>query len=127
GWGVGVSVSQLKHQLSWMQPLKPTLSLLISHQDQVSQPPADSVIWAESAFCPIYMILVGDTTLGIQGHPEFSKAYARDLMQRLSGLIPDDVVKRGLESLDMPLDDQLFGAWVLKFSSAGTWNHQPVA
>lgn len=99
GWGVGVSVNDVKHRLPWTQPWKPTLNVLVSHQDQVHQIPPGSMTLAASDFCEAYMILVGDTILEIQGHPEFPKAYANDLMELRRGMIPDDVLEKGQASL----------------------------
>ena len=117
GWGVGVSINTIKHQLPWMQPWKPKVNLLVSHQDQVYQAPPQSVVLAENDLCPVYMVLVDATTLGIQGHPEFPKEYARDLMERRRGVIPDEVLQAGLESLGTSVDDKLLAVWVLNFMS----------
>lgn len=115
GWGVGVSTNQVQEQEPWMQPWTPTLNILVSHQDQVSQLPAQSKVLASSDFCPFYMIQVDDTTLGIQGHPEFSKTYSADLMAKRRGRIRDDVLDQGLKSLESPVDDIRVAQWMLNF------------
>lgn len=115
GWGVGVSVNQVKEQEPWMQPWKPELNTLVSHQDQVHQLPPQSQVLASSDFCPFYMIQIGDNALGIQGHPEFTKAYSADLMAKRRGRISDDVLDKGMKSLESPVDDTLVARWMLAF------------
>ena len=120
GWGVGMSINTIKQQLPWMNPWKPDINLLVSHQDQVYQVPEDAVVLAENKLCAMYMILVDQSTLGIQGHPEFSKEYARDLMEARRGVIPDDVLEAGLASLDKSsADSKLMALWVRNFLSSG--------
>ena len=115
GWGVGVSHNQVQERAPWMHPWKPDLNILVSHQDQVHQLPENSKVLASSEFCPFYMIQVDDNVLGIQGHPEFTKGYSADLMERRRGNIPDHVLDDGITSLERPVDDMLVGRWILNF------------
>lgn len=77
--------------------------------------PPDAVAVAGSDFCPNYMMQVGNAFLGIQGHPEFTKAYASDLMERRRDVIPTARVEAGLHSLRLSVDDMVVGRWTLNF------------
>ncbi|MGC3875184.1 glutamine amidotransferase-related protein [Halomonas sp. GXIMD04776] len=115
GWGVGMSFNRLTQRAEWMDPWQEGLDLVVSHQDQVSRLPDGAVVLAESDFCPFYVMQVGETFLGVQGHPEFAKAYSADLMELRCGTIPGNRVREGLASLNAPVDDQLMVRWALNF------------
>ncbi|MGL6212389.1 MAG: GMP synthase, partial [Billgrantia desiderata] len=53
--------------------------------------------------------------LGVQGHPEFTKAYSRDLMALRRELVGDERVSEGETSLAAPVDDTLMARWILNF------------
>ncbi|USH03866.1 gamma-glutamyl-gamma-aminobutyrate hydrolase family protein [Grimontia kaedaensis] len=119
GWGVGIATSHLsteeKAKQPWLQKLKPDFSLVVSHQDQVSQLPPDSTTLASSDFCPVGMFTVGNHFLAIQGHPEFSRAYSFDLMEARRDRIPEDVISKGQASLQQMPDAELVTRWLLAF------------
>lgn len=69
GWGVGIATSEVKSVPRWLTPKLDNYSLVVSHQDQVTQLPPGAETLAGSAFCPIGMFTVGEHFLGIQGHP----------------------------------------------------------
>ncbi|KKD57958.1 glutamine amidotransferase [Grimontia sp. AD028] len=122
GWGVGIATSNLsaeeKVSQPWLKSLKPDFSLVVSHQDQVSQLPPDSTTLASSEFCPIGMFTVGSHFLAIQGHPEFSRAYSFDLMESRRDRIPGEVISRGQASLRQTPDAELVTQWLLDFLKA---------
>lgn len=118
GWGVGVATHSLLQSPDWLdeeQCLPETLSLVVSHQDQVVGLPENSEVLAGSTFCPNYMIQIGTHFLGVQGHPEFSKAYSRDLMLYRENILPKPVLDNGLTSLEKPVDSQQVTRWLLDF------------
>ncbi|WP_281648002.1 GMP synthase [Parendozoicomonas sp. Alg238-R29] len=115
GWGVGMSFNPVVKQKSWMQPSSNHLNLLVSHQDQITTLPENAEILAASDFCPHYMVQYGDHFLSIQGHPEFTSNYSKDLMLSRQGRIPDESIKKGLESLSSSPDLQLSSQWLLNF------------
>ncbi|KAK9809562.1 hypothetical protein WJX73_001869 [Symbiochloris irregularis] len=51
-----------------------------SHQDQIFEMPPGATLFASSAKTPIEIWGLGSTVLGIQGHPEFSTQFMRDLI-----------------------------------------------
>lgn len=116
GWGVGLSFNDILAQKPWMQPFKPSLDLIVSHQDQVTRLPEGAEVLASSRFCPYYMVQYDEHFLGVQGHPEFCKAYSCDLMQaRRGSVIPEVRVREGLASLSGEVDDKLMMAWIVRF------------
>ena len=115
GWGVGVATSTIIQQQPWMDGNASAISLVVSHQDQVSTLPDDTKVIAASDFCPYYMLQINEHFLGIQGHPEFSKRYSKDLMNARRDRIPQQRVELGIESLSLPVDDKLVTGWIVNF------------
>ncbi|MGF1791157.1 gamma-glutamyl-gamma-aminobutyrate hydrolase family protein [Photobacterium profundum] len=120
GWGVGLKTWSLVANKQWMQSdqtveEKNTFSLAVSHQDQVTDLPDDAEILASSNFCPHAMIQVGQHFLGIQGHPEFTSNYSRDLMIARRGDIPAYVIEAAKASLDQYIDQAEVTQWMLEF------------
>ncbi|HSP57536.1 MAG TPA: gamma-glutamyl-gamma-aminobutyrate hydrolase family protein [Halomonas sp.] len=115
GWGVGLSFNRVTERADWMTPWQPGLDLLVSHQDQVEQLPSQARVLAGSEFCPSYLMQLGEHFLGVQGHPEFTKAYSSDLMALRAGLVGEHRVRQGEASLSAPVDDSLMVRWILGF------------
>jgi GMP synthase-like glutamine amidotransferase len=99
GWGVGIHTSTLSELSLGEIRLPPEIDLLVSHADQVVELPAGCEVVGHSEFCPVAWMRYGGTMLGIQGHPEFSKAYARALIERRREVIGEAVSDAGLRSL----------------------------
>ncbi|PMR73380.1 glutamine amidotransferase-related protein [Billgrantia endophytica] len=120
GWGVGMSFNRVEARAGWMEPWQPGLNLLVSHQDQVNGLPPDTRVLAGSDFCPTYLMQVGGHFLGVQGHPEFTKPYSRDLMSLRRELVGSERVREGDASLSSPVDDVLMARWILNFLRRAT-------
>ena len=119
GWGVGVSFNQVIEPQPWMQPAQESLDLIVSHQDQVIDLPAQAQVIASSDFCPNYLLQYGEHFLSVQGHPEFEKAYSFDLMDMRSHTIPPARVRAGKASLHAELDSDLMFDWIVNFLQKG--------
>ena len=115
GWGVGISFNRVQSRAEWMEPWQPGLDLVVSHQDQVERLPAESQILAGSDFCPNYLMQIGEHFLGVQGHPEFTKEYSRDLMALRHDQVEEERIRMGKASLSAPVDDRLMAQWILNF------------
>ncbi len=117
GWGVGASGTQLLASHQWMegQQRVTDISLLYSHQDQVVALPPNTRTLMRNKFCEYAMIECGGRFSGIQGHPEFSKAYSRELLQLRRDRLTDTVYQRAIKSLNMELDSQTITAWMLQY------------
>jgi GMP synthase-like glutamine amidotransferase len=90
--------------------------VLTSHQDQVETLPPGGEILGWNEHCPVSVMGVGSTMLGIQGHPEFEEAYSEALMESRRGtLIPEKTVDEGLASLDQQSDSERLAGWIVDF------------
>lgn len=115
GWGVGVHTMQLVAERQWMAASRNVCNLLVSHQDQVTELPADAVLIATSHFCPNAMFQLGKSILTIQGHPEFSKSYAEALMGFRRELLGEPLYTVGIESLQKGTDELTIAHWMVNF------------
>ncbi|MGL5326192.1 MAG: glutamine amidotransferase-related protein [Aeromonas sp.] len=115
GWGLGVSVHPMLEDAPWMAPAREQIRILASHQDQVAQLPPGATRLAGNDFCPNFMFLQGNNIVAIQGHPEFSVAYNRALIERRRGLLPDDRYQSSLSSLEGEVDSTTMMQWLLQF------------
>ncbi|GAW95321.1 MULTISPECIES: glutamine amidotransferase-related protein [Colwellia] len=115
GWGVGVATTKVHCHKPWMQPHKKQIKLVVSHQEQVEQLPADAEVLMANDFCPYAMIQVGNNFIGLQGHPEFSRAYAKAIMQNRKTIIAEKNFTQGLQSLSQQGDGELVMRWLINF------------
>tara|TARA_B100000745_G_scaffold288567_1_gene226085 strand:+ start:2649 stop:3404 length:756 start_codon:yes stop_codon:yes gene_type:complete len=115
GWGIGVATTPILEEPSWATAQQDEINLVVSHQDQVVSLPPDTDVILGNMFCPYAMIQVGQHCLGLQGHPEFSRAYSEALMEARRDRIPSDRISAGLASLTLVPDDQLILEWILSF------------
>jgi GMP synthase-like glutamine amidotransferase len=115
GWGVGMSQNTIIQNKAWMQPFKQQFNLLVSHQDQVVKLPPGAEVLAASSFCPFYMMQLDNHIITIQGHPEFTKAYARDLMVSRETILAADTFQQGIKTLALSEDDALIAQWIVNF------------
>lgn len=113
GWGIGVHGLNIVKQESWMQPEQASCGVQYSHRDQVTRLPENSVLLGESDHCPVAMFRVGETMLGIQGHPEFPAAYVEALVRGRTELIGADKVNA--TKFDAPTDEAIITNWLAKF------------
>ena len=109
GWTVG-SVS--------VETTDGSFRVMNMHHEQVSELPAGAEVLGWSDTCPVAVMSVGETMLGIQGHPEMTVPYNRALIElRRGGIIPDGTADRGLRSLDEPPDSGALADWIVSFIS----------
>lgn len=118
GWCVGVHEFAIKTQQPWMQPAQSQLNVLMMCQDQVMRLPEGAIVLAGNESCPVGMFQVGETMLGIQGHPEFSKAYDRFLVEARVERMGKATVEAALESLEKPVDREVIRDWMKQFLNA---------
>jgi GMP synthase (glutamine-hydrolysing) len=118
GWGIGRHVASVLATPSWMQPAAAEYGLFHSHQDQVLTLPPGAERLARSAHCANAMFVVDDLFLGIQGHPEFSADYARELAAGRADIYGAEVLARALPTWKEPADSALVARWILAFLDA---------
>ena len=115
GWGVGVHDMTIVRSEAWMQPLEAHCRLQYMHADQVQSMPPGAALLARSDHCPVAMFGVGDTMLGIEGHPEFPASYAEALLLDRRERIGSERVDAALSSLTEPTHGTLVARWIGRF------------
>jgi GMP synthase-like glutamine amidotransferase len=117
GWGIGRHTYDVTDVQSWMTNAAPTVSLSVSHQDQVISPPAGAITLARSAHTDHAILAYeGAPVISIQGHPEFSDLFASALWSARRGeTLTDAQVDGAVASLSRPGDADLVGSWMTRF------------
>ena len=117
GWGIGAQEINIVARQAWMgeDAKADKVRLIVMHQDQVTTPPRGTKIIAKNDFCAVSMF-ANDTVLGIQGHPEFSRAFCEARIHERRAILGDGVAERALHSLQNPqLDSAMVLGWVARF------------
>ncbi len=115
GWGAGVHNYRIAERQPWMADSVESVDMIVSHQDQVVSPPPGARLIAHSEFCEYSMLRIGDRVLTMQGHPEFSPAFATDLYRLRRERFGSAVTDVALATLDTPLHHELVGHWIGEF------------
>ena len=115
GWGVGVMSSEIVANPEWMKPIISSYSLLVSHQDQVTQLPPNATLIATSPFCSHSAFQIEDYAVGFQGHPEFIRNYSQCLMEMRRDRIPHAIIEEGIKSLREKTDHLMVAQWIINF------------
>jgi len=115
GWGVGTHRYKLAPATPWMSPAMEELTLLISHQDQVTALPENATVIASSEFCPFAAYHINDQVLCFQGHPEFIHDYSRTLLNARQEQLGEQVYSKGIASLEQEHHGQAVAEWMMRF------------
>lgn len=114
GWGLGVMRYPVLAKPSFVDDTAP-VALIISHRDQVNRLPPEAERLLSNDFCPNAAFYIPNRVLAIQGHPEFSVAYARALLQyRKEQLSPEQLAKVE-HSFSVPHEGERVGRWMARF------------
>ncbi|MGY2293456.1 amidotransferase [Pseudomonas sp. SDO528_S397] len=115
GWGMGIHDYTLNAKAPWMSPVVEELTLLISHQDQVTTLPENATVIASSEFCPFAAYQIEDQVLCFQGHPEFIHDYSRELLEILQTTLGEKVYTHGVASLERAHHGVTVAEWMMRF------------
>jgi len=115
GWGLGRHTAQILDSAPWMQPPAASYALYAVHQDQVTALPPGARRLATSAHCENAMFVLDDVLLGVQGHPEFERDYARAITENKRGIAPDEVIEQALPGFAQTVDADLVAGWIVAF------------
>lgn len=97
-----------------------TLTLNAWHQDQVVALPENTQVIASNSFCTNAALLIGDSILTVQPHPEFTSAMIEALITlRGKGNIPADLLDSATASLATPTANEAFAARMAAFLKKG--------
>ncbi len=120
GWGVGVKDFEVVNRPDWMGDGVDRFQVLMSHKDQVLEPPPGAVVIGSAPYCPVGAYTLGTNVLAVQGHPEFVPELSETLIKRRVALIGEQASQAGLDSLTADWSDATVRSWVVRFlSSAG--------
>ncbi len=115
GWGVGAQRYDIVDRVSWMVPPADQVTLIASHEDQVTRLPDGGRLLARSDYCPNAMFAVGDRAIGVQAHPEFTAEISATLTDHRVDLIGATAAAEARASLVQPLDRQTVAEWIVRF------------
>ncbi|WP_024673344.1 amidotransferase [Pseudomonas syringae] len=115
GWGVGIHHYQLANATPWMTPKMDQLTLLISHQDQVTALPENATVIASSEFCPFAAYHINHQVLCFQGHPEFIHEFSRRLLDLRQEALGEQIYQQGVASLDHDHNGAAVAEWMMRF------------
>lgn len=115
GWGVGAKDFDIVDSAPWMQPEAEQFRVLMSHQDQVVELPYGGQVIASAPYCPVGAYRVSTHVFCIQGHPEFTPALNRLLIEKRRSKLGEPTAGDALASLAGPLDHGLLVGWIARF------------
>jgi len=96
------------------------LALNAWHQDQVIELPEGAQVIASNDFCANAALIIGESILTIQPHPEFNAAMIDALItHRGKGNVPDDLIAQAEAALTTPTSNTAFADRMLAFFNKG--------
>lgn len=117
GWGVGRHTYEIVERRPWMNEPQSSISLSVSHQDQVIEPPEGAATLATSSHTEHAALAYERApVMSLQGHPEFSDDFVAALYNaRRGGALSEEAVEAALDSLAQPEDNALVAEWMVQF------------
>lgn len=118
GWGIGASTFKVYDRPRWMvESIEPgdALTMLVSHQDQVTACPPAAKLWISNDFCPVGGFYVGQHLFSLQGHPEFRPDYLKRLVNKRKAVLGDKVAVNALISIEKYIDPGIFSELLCQF------------
>lgn len=115
GWCVGVHEARLNNNAQRFGKTGESFKILSSHQDQVQLLADGAQILASTDSCPAAMTALGEHILTFQGHPEFDKEYARQLLVMRREVLGEAIYQPAIASLEENIDEQLVARWIIDF------------
>ncbi len=115
GWQIGVHSFHVTQHPDWMKPALTKFNVLMLCQDQIVELPPGAQVLAKSPTCPVGVFQVGEGYLGIQGHPEFTKAYNQAIYTSRADRIPAETILAADRSLTTKVDQSALTSWIMNF------------
>lgn len=124
GWGIGCHTYEIVQRPDWAGvPCPSTLSIAVSHQDQIVLCPPSASIIAKSAFTPVAgLSYEAFPAISFQCHPEFEPDYAAALYNARRALLGDERVAAAVASLGGECDRRLLAGWIISFLRVSAGN-----
>ncbi len=117
-WGLGAQSYETIERLGWFPQGDVTMTVLASHQDQVTVAPSDATVWSTAEYCPIAGMTIGTRLWTMQGHPEFTPELVRALYDSRRERLGDQAVDRARSTLDSPLSNAEVAQAIVRFAGA---------
>lgn len=115
GWGAGVHTYQVSEHRDWMVHPLEQISVIVSHQDQVSMLPDNAEVLGGSEFCPYGLMTIGEHVMSMQCHPEMSSQFSSELIDLRRERMGDETADTARSSLATPLDRAIVARWMAAF------------
>ena len=116
GWVLGVQSYEFKTNYPWLEYMNEDVQLIHSHQDQVMRLPERATLVASNKHVPNSMYYIEDHVMCMQGHPEFTNAYAYDVLCKRRDVLGEEQFKQAESSLLNEKTDYLeVTNWWLEF------------
>jgi GMP synthase-like glutamine amidotransferase len=127
GWGLGMHRYALNPERpAWMTDDSKGFAIAAVHQDQVVTVPPNGRTIASSAFCENAAIAYGEIGFSVQGHPEFTEPFQRDLYEARKAILPENVVAEARSSFTRQVSDSpRVAGWIVAFLKAAQQLRQP--
>jgi GMP synthase-like glutamine amidotransferase len=125
GWGAGTRRLVVDSPQPWMEPPAEKLALHFMHQDQVQLLPSGGTVLGRADHCPVALMAVGGSMVGMQPHPEFPAAYVDALLAARVARIGDDEVAAARAGLVQPTDEATVARWIARFVRADAARLEP--
>lgn len=115
GFLIGVHTFKMIDQPAWIKEQKSHFNVLMLCQDQVTEVPQGSEVIATNPLCPIGMYQIGHQFFAIQGHPEFTKEYDRDVFISRREKIGQNKIDQASESFGLDPDQRFLHSVMMDF------------
>lgn len=112
GWGGGVSTMTVDERRSWMGGESTSVSLIMSHGDQVVELPEGATCLGSSDRCENFLVEFTPRHVGIQGHPELLRSFAAAVYEDRRDK-EGEAADQALATLDQRTDERLVAGWIL--------------
>lgn len=107
GWSVG------RAEYDWGGE---RIALNAWHQDQVTRRPEGAEVVAGSPFCENAALAYGDRILTVQAHPEFSRPFLAEMIEKRGrGIVPDPLLDAAKAALEQPTDEARLADRIARF------------
>lgn len=118
GWLLGMQEWPILETAAWMRPSRAKLRLLCSCRDQVLTPPPNATVLAGSESCPVAAFAL-EKSFAVQGHPEFSPAFMRALLEFRRDDVDAQTLQERAQSADGETDAAVCARWMRELFAGG--------
>ena len=118
GWGLGTRMFKVLRNETWMTPTLEEMTLLYSHQDQVTQLPPQATALGTSEFCPNEMFSIENHIFCMQGHPEFDAKYSISGIESRKSILDTKTFDQSKASSLSQTNSPQVSQWLRQFLSS---------